>query len=105
MRNDTPNGLESCPTAWIVGQPGGPSGPFYSVVSSTGQIIALQVPDGKVAARIARIPIDDDQDRRLVADLEAIRNAILSGDADQIRGAVGTINFWLSVYGTDNDGS
>jgi len=30
---------------WIVGQPGGPAGPFYSVVSSSGRVIAMQVID------------------------------------------------------------
>jgi hypothetical protein len=41
---------------WIVGQPGGPSGPFYSIVSSTGQVIAMRVITEKLAKRIAQIP-------------------------------------------------
>ena len=41
---------------WIVGQPGGPSGPFYSVVSQHGQIIAMQIPDEGMARLIAQLP-------------------------------------------------
>jgi cell division protein FtsB len=41
---------------WIVGQPGGPSGPFYSVVSSTGRVIAMQIPAEKDAILIASLP-------------------------------------------------
>ena len=41
---------------WIVGQPGGPSGPFYSVVSSTGRVIAMQIPDEQTAILIASFP-------------------------------------------------
>ena len=41
---------------WIVGQPGGPSGPFYSVVSQRGRIIAMQIPDEGMARLIAQLP-------------------------------------------------
>lgn len=41
---------------WNVGQPGGPSGPFYSVVSSTGRVIAMQIPAEKDALLIASLP-------------------------------------------------
>lgn len=41
---------------WIVGQPGGPSGPFYSVVSSGGRVIAMQILDHGMAKQIAQIP-------------------------------------------------
>lgn len=97
------NRSELAPVEWIVGQPGGPSGPFYSIVATSGQVIALQVPDKEVAARIARIPLDDAQDRRLVADLEAIRNALLAA-GDKLPEAVRSLNFWISVYSKDNDG-
>lgn len=39
---------------WIVGQPGGPAGPFWSIVSSTGRVIAMQIPDEKDAQLIQR---------------------------------------------------
>lgn len=97
------NHSELAPVEWIVGQPGGPSGPFYNIVSSSGKVIALQVPDREVAARIARIPLDEAQDRRLVADLEAIRNALLAA-GDKMPEAVRTLNFWISVYSKDNGG-
>jgi hypothetical protein len=97
------NRSELAPVEWIVSQPGGPSGPFHSIVSSSGQVIALQVPDRAIAARIARIPLDDAQDRRLVADLEAIRNAIMAA-GDKLPDAVRTLNFWINVYSKDNDG-
>lgn len=28
---------------FIIGEPGGPSGPFYSVVSQTGEVVAMQI--------------------------------------------------------------
>ncbi len=40
----------------IIGEPGGPSGPFYSVVSDTGRIVALQIPDKADALEIAQLP-------------------------------------------------
>jgi len=41
---------------WIIGEPGGPAGPFYSVVTQQGRIIAMQIPDRKAAEQIAAIP-------------------------------------------------
>lgn len=41
---------------WNVGQPGGPNGPFYSVVSSTGRVIVLQVLNAEDARLIAAAP-------------------------------------------------
>jgi hypothetical protein len=41
---------------WIVGEPGGPSGPFYSVVSQSGRVIAMQIADEKYALMIASFP-------------------------------------------------
>ena len=40
---------------WIIGQPGGPAGPFYSVVSQTGEAIALQIVSEKRAKEIVRL--------------------------------------------------
>jgi hypothetical protein len=87
---------------WIVGQPGGPSGPFYSVVASSGKVIALQIPDARIAARIARIPADDAQDKRLVDGLREIRDSLLAGNGKM--DAVRDLNFWISVYSQDGDG-
>lgn len=45
---------------WIVGEPGGPSGPFWSVVSSSGLVIAMQIIDEKYARLLAKLgPILD----------------------------------------------
>lgn len=41
---------------WNVGQPGGPNGPFWSVVSDAGEAIAMQIPSEVNAKRIASIP-------------------------------------------------
>lgn len=41
---------------WIVGEPGGPGGPFYSVVSQQGHMIAMMVPDQGMAHLIAQLP-------------------------------------------------
>jgi len=38
---------------WIVGQPGGMNGPFYSVVAENGNVIAMQIPSEKNAKTIA----------------------------------------------------
>ena len=40
---------------WIVGLPGGPAGPFYSVVSQTGEIIVLQAGSKERANLIAKL--------------------------------------------------
>jgi hypothetical protein len=44
---------------WIVGKPGGPSGPFYSIVSDTGEVIAMQIPSKKHAERIVQLEKDN----------------------------------------------
>lgn len=41
---------------WWIGEPGGPSGPFYSVVSATGRVIAMQIPDRSMAQAISALP-------------------------------------------------
>jgi hypothetical protein len=41
---------------WNVGEPGGPSGPYFSVVTAAGGIVALQVPDAEIAREIAKLP-------------------------------------------------
>jgi hypothetical protein len=51
---------------WIVGQPGGPAGPFWSVVASSGRIIAMQIIDKNLAIRIANIPERDDDTAALI---------------------------------------
>ena len=37
---------------WNIGLPGGPSGPFYSIVSESGRVIAMQIPSKEVAEHI-----------------------------------------------------
>ncbi len=34
---------------WTASPPGGPAGPFWSIVTETGRVIAVQVPDGETA--------------------------------------------------------
>lgn len=41
---------------WIIGEPGGPAGLFYSVVTQRGIIMAMQIPQRKTAEQIAAIP-------------------------------------------------
>jgi RNA processing factor Prp31 len=40
---------------WIVGEPGGPAGPFWSVVSQSGRVIAMQIIEEKDARLIASL--------------------------------------------------
>ncbi len=40
----------------IVGEPGGPSGQFYSVIESSGRVVALQIPERADALEIAQLP-------------------------------------------------
>ena len=42
-------------TKWILGQPGGPAGPFYSVVSQTGEAIVLRSGSEKRARQIVKL--------------------------------------------------
>ena len=42
------------PGPWFVGLPGGPAGPFYSLVNSAGNVIAMQIPR-KEDARLIRV--------------------------------------------------
>ena len=51
---------------WNIGLPGGPSGPFYSIVSSTGRVIALQIPDREIADRICQLPELETENARLI---------------------------------------
>ena len=39
---------------YTIGEPGGPSGPFYSIVRDDGRIIALQVASEEIAERIVK---------------------------------------------------
>jgi hypothetical protein len=34
---------------WNIGEPGGPSGPFYSVITSQGTVVAMQITEQKYA--------------------------------------------------------
>lgn len=59
-----------CSEQWNVGDPSGMNGPFFSVISSTGQVIALQVPGRKLAERLCRLPLLEQMAIRGGADLE-----------------------------------
>jgi hypothetical protein len=39
---------------WIIGKPGGPSGPFWSVVSRSGEVIAMQITEDKWAELLVK---------------------------------------------------
>jgi hypothetical protein len=89
---------------WIVDPPGGPNGPFYSVVASSGRVVALRIPDGKIAAQISNIPAWLEQDQRIVNDLKMIRYALTDGSDAEIREALSLLNFWINVYDREHDG-
>jgi hypothetical protein len=44
------------PGPYIIGKPGGPSGPFYSLVNAQGRVVAMQVPNRADAYLIAAAP-------------------------------------------------
>ena len=52
--------------SWNIGGPGGPAGPFYSVVKPDGQIVAMQILTQEMAELIASIP-------QLQAEVERLR--------------------------------
>ena len=58
---------------WNVGEPGGPAGPFYSVVSQSGRIIAMQIPDKDIAEKIAKMP---ELDSALQDGIEHVRDLL-----------------------------
>lgn len=72
-------------TMWIVSKPGGPSGPFYSVVSDTGEVIAMQIPSKANAERIAKLPnlaiVEYRQGRYLLV----VNGLIVAMEGDPIR--------------------
>ena len=39
---------------WILGLPGGPAGPFYSIVDQNGMVIVLQAGSKEIAEQIIR---------------------------------------------------
>jgi len=55
--------------SWNIGGPGGPAGPFYSVVKPDGQIVAMQILTQEMAELIASIP-------QLQAEVERLREAL-----------------------------
>ena len=54
---------------WTIAPPGGPAGPLYSIVTETGGVIALQIPDEATAKRLQALP-------QLEADLAAHKKAM-----------------------------
>jgi len=53
-----------------VGLPGGPAGPFYSLVSSDGHVVAMQIPKRADAQLLAASPalVEACQDARAIID-------------------------------------
>ncbi len=50
------NDTELPPTPWNIGEPGGPSGPFYSLVAVNGNVIAMQIAERRYAELFAAAP-------------------------------------------------
>lgn len=44
------------PLPWTIAQPGGPDGPFYGVVASNGNVVALHIFDEQTAVLITKLP-------------------------------------------------
>jgi hypothetical protein len=44
------------PGPYIIGKPGGPSGPFYSLVNQQGRVVAMQVPNEADAHLLSTAP-------------------------------------------------
>lgn len=57
--------------SWNIGGPGGPAGPFYSVVKPDGQIVAMQILTQEMAELIASIPQLQAEVERLQAVVDA----------------------------------
>lgn len=77
----------------IVGEPGGPAGPFYSVVSQSGRVIAMQIIERKDAEEIARIPQILEREYEWAALVNRLANIILqntisSNDVDEANEAI-----------------
>lgn len=82
---------------WIVGEPGGPSGPFYSVIKSSGIVIALQIPQKETAELIASIPLLKATARAANALSDAI--AEFGADPVAIGESVQALDYWLAKLG------
>jgi hypothetical protein len=69
---------------WNIGEPGGPSGPFYSIVSEKGRVIALMIPSRKEAEEIVEYHNDTvEWERADKAEIEATKN-LTTEQADAI---------------------
>lgn len=53
------------PLRFNVGQPGGPQGPFWSIVASNGNVVALQITTEAYARRIAELLTKDEVKRQV----------------------------------------
>lgn len=63
----------------IIGEPGGPSGPFYSVIEESGRIVALQIPSKADAIEIAQLPELLQLRYEWAGIINRLANAILDG--------------------------
>lgn len=70
---------------WIVGKPNGPSGPFYSVVSDRGEVVAMQIPSQAHVERIAKIPNFAQVEHRQGRYLLVVNGLIVAMEGDPIR--------------------
>lgn len=65
---------------WNIGLPGGPAGPFYSVVKQNGNVIAMQIPDKEKAQLIAKLGEILDRDFGVVRETRNRLSDILERD-------------------------
>lgn len=56
---------------WMIGEPGGPSGPFYSVINSQGRVVAAMVANRADAELMVAAQDMADKVFRVLDDLEA----------------------------------
>jgi hypothetical protein len=69
---------------WIIANPGGPAGPFWGIVSSSGRVVAMQIPDEATAKEIVGLRAANVQLRRQVGDLEQAMIDLSRSNTDAI---------------------
>lgn len=78
LRRSVPDSADT--ERWVIGEPGGPSGPFYSVVTQTGQMVAMQVTDKWFAYLISQIPQFLHRRRRWASLIKRLATLVISGE-------------------------